>query len=128
MKKIKVDVYGATVRFFTDHAAYQAALKAADAHDPDADANHEPYGETFRVNTWDYLAGVFDNNPRTAAHEAVHLCFRILKDADINPMDDSGEEAFAYLHEYLWHAMTTHMARPRKPPAARPPVLPLLVD
>lgn len=110
MKKFTAHPYGAKVRFYTDHDAYRAAYKRETGSEPDG----EPAGETFRVDTCDYLVGVFDNNPATAVHEASHVASNICRDANIDPKEASGEEAYAYLIEHIWAALHQHMTRPPK--------------
>lgn len=114
MKKFIAHPYGARIRFYTEHAAYCAAYKRETGSEPDG----EPAGETFRVDTCDFLVGVFDNNPATAVHEAAHLAASICRDANIDPKESSGEEAYAYLIEHIWASMHKHMTRPPKPAKA----------
>lgn len=110
MKKITAHPYGAKIRFYTDHAEYRAAFKRETGNEPDG----EPGGETFRVDTCNYLVGVFDAHPATAVHEASHVAHSICRDANIDTKEDSGEEAYAYLIEYIWDALHRHMTRPVK--------------
>lgn len=114
MKKITAHPYGAKIRFYTDHAAYRAAYRRETGSDPDG----EPAGETFRIDTCDYLVGVFDGNLATAVHEASHTAHSICRDANIDPREASGEEAYAYLVEHIWAAMHKHMTCP--PPKKKP--------
>lgn len=123
MKRITAHPYGAKIRFYTDHAAYRAAYKHETGSEPDG----EPAGETFRVDTCDYLVGVFDAHLATAVHEASHVAHNICRDANIDPREASGEEAFAYLIEHIWDALHKHMTRPHRPRKPADIVLPTLL-